>query len=69
MLIEARPREPGEMRRRERVTEQHFTSREILARHPGLTDDHLRYLRKWGLIHPAWPEGAQHRLQRSPTSA
>jgi tetratricopeptide (TPR) repeat protein len=39
------------------VTEQHFTSREILARHPGLTDDHLRYLRKWGLIRPAGRKG------------
>jgi tetratricopeptide (TPR) repeat protein len=39
------------------VTEQHFTSREILARHPGLTDDHLRYLRKWGLIQPAGRKG------------
>jgi tetratricopeptide (TPR) repeat protein len=35
------------------VTDQHFTSREILARYPGLTDDHLRYLRKWRLIHAA----------------
>ena len=39
------------------VTEQYFTSREILARHPGLTDDHLRYLRKWGLIQPAGRKG------------
>jgi tetratricopeptide (TPR) repeat protein len=39
------------------VTEQHFTSRDILARHPGLTDDHLRYLRKWGLIQPAGRKG------------
>ena len=39
------------------MTEQHFTSREILARHPGLTDDHLRYLRKWGLIQPAGRKG------------
>jgi tetratricopeptide (TPR) repeat protein len=40
------------------VTEQqHFTSREILARHPGLTDDHLRYLRKWGLIQPVGRKG------------
>lgn len=35
------------------MTDQHFTSRDILARYPGLTDDHLRYLRKWRLIHPA----------------
>jgi tetratricopeptide (TPR) repeat protein len=39
------------------VTEQHFTAREILARHPGLTDDHLRYLRKWGLIQPGVRKG------------
>ena len=25
----------------------------ILARYPNLTDDHLRYLRKWGLVGPA----------------
>lgn len=35
------------------VTDQHFTARDILARYPGLTEDHLRYLRKWRLIHPA----------------
>ena len=39
------------------MAEQHFTSREVLARHPGLTDDHLRYLRKWGLIHPLGRKG------------
>ena len=39
------------------MTEQRFTSREILPRHPGLTDDHLRYLRKWGLIQPASRRG------------
>jgi tetratricopeptide (TPR) repeat protein len=35
------------------VTEQRFTAREILARYPQLTDDHLRYLRKWGLVGPS----------------
>jgi tetratricopeptide (TPR) repeat protein len=35
------------------VGEQRFTAREILARYPPLTDDHLRYLRKWGLIVPS----------------
>jgi tetratricopeptide (TPR) repeat protein len=40
------------------VTQQHFTAREILARHPNLTEDHLRYLRKWGLIHPVSRAGA-----------
>ena len=39
------------------VAQQHFTSREVLARHPGLTEDHLRYLRKWGLIHPLGRKG------------
>jgi tetratricopeptide (TPR) repeat protein len=33
--------------------EQRFTAREILARYPLLTDDHLRYLRKWGLAGPS----------------
>ena len=40
------------------VAQQHFTAREILARHPNLTEDHLRYLRKWGLIHPVARIGA-----------
>ncbi len=35
------------------VGEQRFTARDILARYPLLTDDHLRYLRKWGLVGPA----------------
>jgi tetratricopeptide (TPR) repeat protein len=34
------------------VTEQRFSAREVLARHPNLTDDHLRYLRRCGLVHP-----------------
>jgi tetratricopeptide (TPR) repeat protein len=33
--------------------EQRFTAREILGRYPLLSDDHLRYLRKWGLVAPA----------------
>ena len=40
------------------VAQQHFTAREILARHPNLTEDHLRYLRKWGLIQPVTRAGA-----------
>lgn len=40
------------------MTEQRFTAREILARHPNLSDDHLRYLRKWGLLHPSARSGA-----------
>jgi tetratricopeptide (TPR) repeat protein len=35
------------------VGEQRFSAREILARYPQLSDDHLRYLRKWGLVAPA----------------
>jgi len=35
------------------VGEQRFTARDILARYPLLTDDHLRYLRKWGLVGPS----------------
>ena len=35
------------------VGEQRFTAREILARYPRLSDDHLRYLRKWGLVGPS----------------
>jgi tetratricopeptide (TPR) repeat protein len=35
------------------VGEQRFTAREIVARYPLLTDDHLRYLRKWGLVVPS----------------
>jgi tetratricopeptide (TPR) repeat protein len=40
------------------VTEQRFTARELLALYPNLTDDHLRYLRKWGLIRPATKAGS-----------
>jgi tetratricopeptide (TPR) repeat protein len=32
------------------VDEQRFTARDVIARYPNLTDDHLRYLRKWGLV-------------------
>ena len=56
MMLEAR-RASARRSPEATVTEQHFTSREILARHPGLTDDHLRYLRKWGLIQPAGRKG------------
>lgn len=33
---------------------QHYGQRDILAMYPELREDHLRYLRKWGLIEPAF---------------
>ena len=35
---------------RRRVTQERLTTRELVARYPNVTDDHLRYLRKWGLL-------------------
>jgi tetratricopeptide (TPR) repeat protein len=32
------------------VTQERYTTRDMLARYPNLTEDHLRYLRKWGLL-------------------
>jgi tetratricopeptide (TPR) repeat protein len=32
------------------VTQERYTTRDMLARYPNLTEDHLRYLRKWGLV-------------------
>ncbi len=29
-----------------------LSARDIIARYPGLRDDHLRYLEKWGLVRP-----------------
>jgi tetratricopeptide (TPR) repeat protein len=29
-----------------------LSAREVIARYPGLRDDHLRYLEKWGLVRP-----------------
>jgi tetratricopeptide (TPR) repeat protein len=40
------------------VSEQRVTARDLLARYPNLTDDHLRYLRKWGLLRPAVKAGS-----------
>ena len=40
------------------MTEQRYTARELLARYPNITDDHLRYLRKWGLVRPATKTGS-----------
>jgi tetratricopeptide (TPR) repeat protein len=33
---------------------QHYGQRDILAMYPDLREDHLRYLRKWGLLEPAF---------------
>ena len=32
------------------VSQERYTARELLARYPNLTEDHLRYLRTWGLF-------------------
>ncbi len=40
------------------ANEQRFTAREVLGRFPNLTDDHLRYLRKWGILQPSGRPGA-----------
>ena len=32
------------------MTQERYNARDVLARYPNLTDDHLRYLRKWGLL-------------------
>jgi tetratricopeptide (TPR) repeat protein len=33
---------------------QHYAQRDVLAMYPELREDHLRYLRKWGLLEPAY---------------
>lgn len=38
--------------------DQRLSTRDLLARYPELGDDHLRYLRKWGLVRPAGRAGA-----------
>ena len=40
------------------VTQERYTARDMLARYPNLTEDHLRYLRKWGLVRAAGGSGA-----------
>jgi tetratricopeptide (TPR) repeat protein len=40
------------------VDEQRFTARDVIARYPNLSDDHLRYLRKWGLVRAATRTGS-----------
>jgi tetratricopeptide (TPR) repeat protein len=34
------------------------SARDVLARYPGLRDDHLRYLEQWGLVRPTKRRGA-----------
>lgn len=34
------------------MPEERYSARSIRQRHPQLRDDHLRYLAKWGLVHP-----------------
>ncbi len=35
-----------------------ISARDVIARYPGLRDDHLRYLEKWGLVRPSVRPGA-----------
>jgi tetratricopeptide (TPR) repeat protein len=35
-----------------------LSARDVIARYPGLRDDHLRYLEKWGLVRPSVRTGA-----------
>ena len=34
------------------LKQQYYAQRDLLAMYPGLREDHLRYLQKWGLIRP-----------------
>jgi len=36
----------------EELKQQYYAQRDLLAMYPGLREDHLRYLQKWGLIRP-----------------
>jgi tetratricopeptide (TPR) repeat protein len=36
----------------EEVKQQYYGQRDLLSMYPGLREDHLRYLQKWGLIRP-----------------
>jgi tetratricopeptide (TPR) repeat protein len=40
------------------LREKHYTQRDILAMYPGLREDHIRYLAKWGFIRPAFTHTA-----------
>jgi tetratricopeptide (TPR) repeat protein len=37
----------------EDLKQQYYAQRDLLGMYPGLREDHLRYLQKWGLIRPA----------------
>jgi tetratricopeptide (TPR) repeat protein len=36
----------------EELKQQYYSQRDLLGMYPGLREDHLRYLQKWGLIRP-----------------
>lgn len=36
----------------ETLLAQYHSARDLRARYPSLTDDHLRYLARWGFVHP-----------------
>ena len=36
----------------EDLKQQYYSQRDLLSMYPGLREDHLRYLQKWGLIRP-----------------
>ena len=36
----------------EELKQQYYSQRDLLSMYPGLREDHLRYLQKWGLIRP-----------------
>jgi len=36
----------------EELKQQYYAQRDVLSMYPGLREDHLRYLQKWGLIRP-----------------
>lgn len=40
------------------IRRQHYGQRDVLAMYPDLREDHLRYLRKWGLLEPAFTNAA-----------
>jgi tetratricopeptide (TPR) repeat protein len=40
------------IQRPEDLKQQYYAQRDLLAMYPGLREDHLRYLQKWGLIRP-----------------
>jgi tetratricopeptide (TPR) repeat protein len=40
------------------VHQEPYTTRDLIARYPNLTEDHLRYLRKWGLLRAAGTVGS-----------